>query len=53
MADEVGGTPDLFLLNVAGFLSFAAAYGDQPEPQSLTVQHAVAIARAYLGEESA
>lgn len=39
-------------LEIAAFLHFAAAYGDQPSPQSPTVQFAAAIARAYLGESA-
>ena len=51
-AEHVASWHPAVALEVAGFLDFAAAYADQPEPQSPTVQFACAIARAYLGRPS-
>lgn len=39
-------------LAVANLLDFAAPFGDQPQPYSPTVEHAMAIARAYLGDDA-
>ena len=51
-AEHIASWHPAVALEVAGFLDFAAAYADQPEPQSPTVQFACAIARAYLGRPS-
>lgn len=47
-ADHVASWGPVVALEIAAFLNFAAAYGDQPSPQSPTVQFALSIARAYL-----
>lgn len=47
-AEHIAGMHPAVALEIASFLAFAAIYGDQPEPQSPTVQYALNIADAYL-----
>lgn len=51
-AEHIASWHPAMALEIAAFLDFAATYGDQPEPQSPTVQFAASIARAYIGDPS-
>lgn len=51
-AEHIASWHPAVALAVAGLLEFAAPFGNQPQPYSPTVEHAMTIARAYLGESS-